>query len=125
MMPHHGWPAALAAREGPAEPSELVAAVDSLGSAIDLGLADSLRAHAERKLTPFLDDLRPILRNANVHLDPDSSSLSQDRWEALAKVKHALTGLRWIALQLLDAELQGHAGVSLMELARSATRVMR
>lgn len=125
MMPHHGWLAALAAGEGPAEPSELVAAVDSLGSAIDLGLADSLRPHAGRKLTAFLDDLRPILRNANVHLDPDSSALSQDRWEALAKVKQALTGLRWIALQFLDGLTAGHVGVSLMELARSATRVMR
>ena len=97
----------LAAGEVPAEPSERVPAVDPLGPANDLGLADSLQPHAGRKFTAFLDDLRPILGNADAHLDPDSSPLSQDWWEAPAKVKQALPGLRWIALQLLDAELQG------------------
>lgn len=100
--------AALAAGEVPAEPSERVpAVVNSLGPANDLGLADSLRPHAGRKFTAVLDDLRPVLRNAIAHLDPDSSPLSQDRWEDLAKVEQALPGLRWIARQLLDAELQG------------------
>jgi hypothetical protein len=100
--------AAIAAGEVPAEPSERVpAAVNSLGPANDLGLADSLRPHAGRKFTAVLDDLRPVLRNAIAHLDPDSSPLSQDRWEDLAKLEQAMPGLRWIARQLLDAELQG------------------
>jgi len=102
--------AALAAGQVPAEPAERVpATVDSLGPANDLGLADSLRPYAGRKFTAVLDGLRPILRNAIAHLDPDSSPLSQDRWDDLDKAEQALPALRWIARQLLDAELQGTA----------------
>jgi hypothetical protein len=102
--------AAIVAGQVPAEPAERVpAAVNSLGPANDLGLADSLRPHARRKFTAVLDGLRPILRNAIAHLDPDSSPLSQDHWDDLDKAEQALPALRWIARQLLDAELQGTA----------------
>jgi hypothetical protein len=100
--------AAIAAGQVPAEPSERVpAAVNSLGPPNDLGLADSLRPHAGRKFAAVLDDLRPLLRNAIAHLDPDGSPLSQDRWDDVDKAEQALPALRWIARQLLDAELQG------------------
>jgi hypothetical protein len=100
--------AAIAAGQVSTEPSERVPeAVNSLGPANDLGLADSLRPYAGRKFTAVFDSLRSILRNAIAHLDPDSSPLSQDRWDDLDKVEQALPGLRWIARQLLDAELQG------------------
>ena len=71
--------AAIAAGQVPAEPTErLPATVNSVGSANDLGLTDSLRPHAGRKFTAVLDGLRPILPNAIAHLDPDSSPLGQD-----------------------------------------------
>jgi len=61
------------------------------------------------RYSAVLDALRPILRNATAHLDPDSSPLSQDHWDDLDKAEQALPALRWIARQLLDAELQGTA----------------
>jgi hypothetical protein len=102
--------AAVAAGQVPAELAERVpAGVDSLGPANDLRLADSLRPYAGRKFTAVLDALRPVLRNAIAHLDPDSSPLSQDHWDDLDKAEQALPALRWIARRLLDAELQGAA----------------
>lgn len=83
-------------------PTDLTA----IGQPNDLGLIDSLKPYAGRKFTAVLDDIRPALRNAIAHLDPDSTMLVQDRWDDLQKVEQALPGLRWIARQLLDSELQ-------------------
>lgn len=101
--------AARAAGQVPAEPSGRVPAdPTSLGPPNDAGLGESLRPHAGRKFTAVLDDIRPALRNAIAHLDPDGTPLIQDRWDDLHKVEQALPGLRWIARQLLDAEIQEH-----------------
>ena len=101
--------AARLAGQVPAEPSERVPTdLTSLGPPNDAGLGESLRPHADRKFTAVLDDIRPALRNAIAHLDPDGSPLIQDRWDDLQKVEQALPGLRWIARQLLDAEIQEH-----------------
>jgi hypothetical protein len=101
--------AARAAGQIPAEPSERVPAdPTSLGPPNDAGLEESLRPHVGRKFTAVLDDIRPALRNAIAHLDPDGTPLIQDRWDDLQKVEQALPGLRWIARQLLDAEVQEH-----------------
>ncbi len=58
--------------------------------------------------TPVLDGIRPTLRNAIAHLDLDATILIEDRWADLSKVEQVLPALRWIARQLLDAELQSH-----------------
>lgn len=101
--------AACAAGQVPAEPSERVPAdLTSLGPSNDAGLGESLQPHAGRKFTAVLDDIRPALRNAIAHLDPDATPLIQDRWDDLQKVEQALPGLRWIARQLLNAEIQEH-----------------
>jgi ParB/RepB/Spo0J family partition protein len=93
----------------PAEPSERVPTdLTSVGQANDAGLPDSLKPHTGKKFTAVLDSIRPTLRNAIAHLDPDNTVLVQDRWADLQEVEHALPGLRWIARQLLDAELQQH-----------------
>src|SRR6185437_14861777 len=46
------------------------------------------------------------------HLDPDSTILIQDRWADLSKVEQILPALRWIARQLLNAEMQIHLPVA-------------
>lgn len=90
----------------PAErvPSDL----KSIGQSNNAGLQESLKPHAGRKFTAVLDDIRPVLRNAIAHLDPDGTPIIQDRWEDLQKAEQALPGLRWIARQLLNSELQEH-----------------
>lgn len=99
--------AAIAAGQTPTQRAERVPTdLTTIGQPNDPGLADSLKPHAGRKFTAVLDDIRPNLRNAIAHLDPGSTMLVQDRWEDLRKVELALPGLRWIARQLLDSELQ-------------------
>jgi hypothetical protein len=101
--------AALARGEVPSEPSERVPLdVMALGSANDYNLQQSLKPHAGRKFSAVLDSIRPALRNAIAHLGPDGDVLTQDRWSDLQKVEESLPCLRWIARQLLDAELQAH-----------------
>jgi hypothetical protein len=96
-----------ASGQTPAKHAERVpASLTAIGQPNDFGLIDSLRPYAGRKFTAALDDIRPALRNAIAHLDPDSTMLVQDRWDDLQKVEQALPGLRWIARQLLDSELQ-------------------
>ncbi len=80
--------------------------VTSVGQPNDVALRESLQAHAGRKFTAVLDDVRATLRNAIAHLDPDATILVQDRWEDLQKVEQFLPCLRWIARHLLDSELQ-------------------
>lgn len=99
--------ASVAAGETPRQRSGRVPPdLTTIGQSNDLGLIDSLKPYAGRKFTAVLDDIRPALRNAIAHLDPDSTMLVQDRWDDLQKVEQALPGLRWIARQLLDSELQ-------------------
>jgi hypothetical protein len=57
---------------------------------------------------PFLLTFAPRFEMQIAHLDPDSTMIVADRWDDLQKVEQALPGLRWIARQLLDAELQEH-----------------
>lgn len=63
------------------------------GQPNDLRLIDSLKPHAGQKFTAVLEDIRPALRNAIAHLDPDSAVLVEDRWDYLQKVEQALPGL--------------------------------
>jgi|GEM_PF-1449083 len=101
--------AALARGEVPSEPSERVPNdVAAIGAANDYNLQDSLRPYSGRKFSAVLDSIRPVLRNAIAHLNPDEDVLVQDRWSDLRKVESSLPALRWIARQLLDAELQAH-----------------
>lgn len=101
--------AAVARGQVPAGPTERVPAdLTSIGQPNDGGLQESLQAYAGRKFTAVLDDIRPTLRNAIAHLDPGGTPIVEDRWDDLQKVERALPGLRWIARQLLDAELQEH-----------------
>lgn len=95
----------------PNEPSERVQEdLSSIGAPNDVGLADSLLPFVGQKFTRVLDDIRPTLRNAIAHMSPDDgSALVQDRWEDLQRIERALPGLRWIARQMLDAELQASA----------------
>jgi hypothetical protein len=100
---------ATAAGQVPAEPSERVPSdLTSIGQSNDAGVEESLRPYAGRKFTAVLEDIRPALRNAIAHLDPDNIVLIQDRWDDLQKVEQAVPGLRWIARKLLDSELQQH-----------------
>lgn len=92
----------------PGLPERVPADVRSVGEPNDPAVRDSLRPFAGKKFTTVLDDVRPTLRNAIAHLDPDGTVLVQDRWADLQKVEQALPALRWIALQLLDTELQPH-----------------
>jgi hypothetical protein len=101
--------ATIAAGQTPSEPSETVPKdLTSIGQPNDYELQNSLKPHAGRKFTAALDTIRPALRNAIAHLDLDNAMLVQDRWADLQQVEQALPGLRWIARQLLDAELQQH-----------------
>ncbi|MGH3218309.1 MAG: methylamine utilization protein MauJ [Streptosporangiaceae bacterium] len=101
--------AAVAAGQTPAEPSERVPSdLTSISQPNDAGVPEALKAHAGRKFTAVLDDIRPTLRNAIAHLDPDGTLLVQDRWDDLQKVEQTLPGLRWMARQLLDSELNEH-----------------
>ena len=101
--------AALGRGEVPSEPSGRVPNdVTALGPANDYNLQDSLKPHAGRKFSAVLDSIRPALRNAIAHLNPDGDVLTQDRWSDLQTVEASLPALRWIARQLLDAELQAH-----------------
>jgi hypothetical protein len=101
--------ALVAAGQVPADPSERVPTnLSSIGPPNDGGVQESLKPYAGRKFTAVLDEIRPTLRNAIAHLDIDNNVLIQDRWDDLQKVEQALPGLRWIARQLLDSELQEH-----------------
>ena len=101
--------AAVAAGQTPTQRAERVPTdLTAIGQPNDPGLIDSLKPYTGRKFTAVLDDIRPALRNAIAHLDPDNTVLVHDRWDDVQKVEQALPGLRWIARQLLDAELQQH-----------------
>lgn len=80
--------------------------VTTIGEANDFGLHDSLKPYAGQKFTQVRDTIRGKLRNAIAHLDVDSDILVHDHWEDLQKVEATLPALRWMARQLLDAELQ-------------------
>jgi hypothetical protein len=106
-MRHARTAAAIAAGKTPVQRAERVPLdVSAIDQAGDAGLVEALKPYAGRKFTAVLDGIRPALRHGIAHLDPDSTILVQDRWADLRKVEEALPGLRWIARQLLDSELQ-------------------
>jgi hypothetical protein len=96
-------------------PERVPSDLTSISQPNDAAVQGALKAHAGRKFTAVLDDIRPALRNAIAHLDPDGTLLVQDRWDDLQKVEQVLPGLRWITRQLLDSELS-------TELDRSSER---
>lgn len=71
-------------------------------------LQNALGPYAGMKFRVAFDDIRETVRHAVAHLDPEGNPLVQDRWEDLHRVQTTLPGLRWMARQMLDAELQGH-----------------
>jgi hypothetical protein len=96
-----------AGKQPPSQQAERVPAdVSTIGEPNDYGLRDSLKPYAGQKFTQVRDTIRNKLRNAIAHLDIDSDILVQDRWEDVQKVEQVLPCLRWMARQLLDAELQ-------------------
>lgn len=99
--------AAVAAGQKPTQRAERVPTdLTTIGQPNDYGLIASLTPYADHKFNAVLKDIRPALRNAIAHLDPGNTMLVQDRWDDLQKVEQVLPALRWIARQLLDAELQ-------------------
>jgi hypothetical protein len=72
---------------------------------ISAGTNLGLKPYAGQKLTQVRDTIRGKLRIAIAHLDIDSDVLIQDRWEDVQKAGQVLPCLRWMARQLLDAEL--------------------
>lgn len=101
---------AIAAGVTPAEPSERVPTdFGGIGHPNErAALEDALRPYAGKKFRSAFDDIRETLRHAVAHLDPNGNPLVQDRWQDLQKVQAALPGLRWMARQMLDAEVQAH-----------------
>lgn len=81
----------------------------AVGQPNDRGLAGSLEPYAGRKFTAVLDEIRPRLRHAIAHLDPDSEMILADRWADIQAVERVLPALRWMARQLLETELQAQA----------------
>ncbi|BBU22427.1 Uncharacterised protein [Mycobacterium xenopi] len=98
--------ALIAAGRQPPQVECVPADVTTIGQENDYGLRDSLKPYAGQKFTQVRDTIRGKLRNAIAHLDIDSDILIQDRWEDVQKVEQVLPCLRWMARQLLDAELQ-------------------
>lgn len=94
----------------PVEPNERVPTdVSAIGHANEHdAMKLALDPYAGKKFRAAFDDIRETLRHAVAHLDPNGSPLVQDRWQDLQKVQTVLPGLRWMARQLLDAELQAH-----------------
>lgn len=103
--------AAIAAGATPAEPNERVPTdFSEIGHPNErASLEAALRPYAGKKFRAAFDDIRETLRHAVAHLDPNGTPLVQDRWQDLQKVQTALPGLRWMARQMLDAEVQAHA----------------
>lgn len=75
-------------------------------------LVVALRPYVGRTFRAVFDDLRDVVRNPIAHLDPDGNPLQHDSWDDIQKVQRALPGLRWIARQLLAAELNWEDGPS-------------
>jgi hypothetical protein len=76
-----------------------------------------------RKFTVVLDDIRPALRNAIAHLDPDGNLLIQDRWDDLQKVEQALRGVRTLGVRDHLLSRTGQPETSLAILDPENTRV--
>ena len=102
--------AAVAAGQTPSEPNERVPTdLSTVGHPNERhGLQAALEPFAGKKFRVVFDEIRESVRHAVAHLDPDVNPLIQDRWHDVQRVQQTLPGLRWMARQLLDAELQEH-----------------
>lgn len=104
--------AAIAAGATPNEPHERIPSdLTAMGHLNEqAALEDALRPYAGKSFRAVFDDIREPLRHAVAHLNPDGNPLVQDRWQDLQKVQAALPALRWMARQMLNAEVQAHPG---------------
>lgn len=99
-------PGLIAAGKTPPPAERVPTDVSKIGEPNDRGLRGSLTPYGGQKFTQVRDTIRDKLRNAIAHLDFDSDITIHGRWEDVRKVEQLLPCLRWIARQLLDAELQ-------------------
>lgn len=87
-------------------PNERIPLALNVISVLDEDEREAFRPYLGDKFTKVLDDLRPVLRNAAAHLEPEQVHLVADKAEDITKCEQAIPVVRYIARVMLDHEFQ-------------------
>jgi hypothetical protein len=91
------------------DPSEAMPNEISSITAVDKHYLDNFTPYAGWKFTRVIDELRPVIRNALAHLDPEHDVLVADRFDDMERCEKAVPVLRYMSRIMLSSYLEADA----------------